>query len=57
MSKNIFSASFPNSDKLMSYDGKTFVYDDLGKPRTYKDIKAIWEYGRQLMSFDDSTSS
>ena len=44
-----------NSDQLMSYNGETFVYDQIGNPTTYRGKSAVWEYGRQLKSYDGNT--
>ena len=44
-----------NSDQLVSYNGESFVYDDIGNPTTYRGKTAVWEYGRQLKSYDGNT--
>ena len=44
-----------NSDQLMSYNGETFGYDQIGNPTTYRGKSAVWEYGRQLKSYDGNT--
>ena len=35
-------------DKLISYDGKTITYDNIGNPLTYNGYTFTWEQGRQL---------
>ena len=39
----------------MSYNGESFVYDQIGNPTTYRGKTATWAYGRQLTSFDGNT--
>ena len=54
-----------NSDQLLSImkdDGEsvtteTFEYDAIGNPTTYRGKTAVWEYGRQLKSYDGNTFS
>ncbi|MBR2339565.1 MAG: RHS repeat-associated core domain-containing protein, partial [Clostridia bacterium] len=43
------------SDKLLSYNDETFVYDDIGNPTTYRGKTATWAKGRQMTSFDGTT--
>lgn len=40
-------------DQLMSYNGETFEYDELGNPKTYRNHNLGWNYGRRLMSYDN----
>ncbi len=40
------------SDKLMSYNGESFEYDEIGNPTVYRGKNATWSYGRQLQSYD-----
>lgn len=44
-----------NSDQLMSYNGESFVYDQIGNPTTYRGKTATWEYGRQLKTYNGNT--
>jgi hypothetical protein len=41
-------------DRLVSYDGEEFVYDEIGNPTTYRGRSAVWSYGR-LMGIDGNT--
>ena len=43
------------SDRLLSYNGEIFEYDEIGNPTTYRGKSAAWAYGRQLQSFDGNT--
>ena len=43
------------SDRLLSYNGEAFEYDEIGNPTTYRGKSATWAYGRQLQSFDGNT--
>lgn len=36
-------------DQLMSYNGETFRYDELGNPTTYRGKELTWDYGRSLV--------
>ena len=38
-------------DKLVSYNGESFVYDNLGNPTTYRNKTLVWSHGRQLDRF------
>ena len=40
-------------DQLLSVDDKSFVYDSLGSPTTYKDTTLKWNYLRNLEKFGD----
>ena len=40
-------------DQLLSVDDKSFVYDSLGNPTTYKDTTLKWNYLRNLEKFGD----
>ena len=42
-----------NSDKLVEFDGQSFVYDTIGNPTTYRNKTLVWENGRQLKSYQD----
>ena len=42
------------SDRLTSWNGKTFVYDEKGYPTTYKSKSMTWRMGR-LTSYDGNT--
>ena len=44
-------------DQLMSYNNKSFAYDNLGNPTIYKDNVLTWEYGRLLASYNANTYS
>jgi len=53
-----FDYDYPISgwkDQLMSYDGESFDYDELGNPTTYRDKALTWKYGRQLAMFDSAS--
>ena len=43
-----------DGDRLMSYNGKSCVYDGMGNPTTYLGKSATWK-GRQMMSFNGNT--
>lgn len=43
-----------DGDRLMSYNGKSCVYDGMGNPTTYLGKAATWK-GRQMMSFNGNT--
>ena len=43
------------SDRLLSYNGEAFEYDEIGNPTIYRGKSATWAYGRQLQSFDGNT--
>ena len=38
-----------NRDRLISYDGKLFEYDDMGRPETYKNNELEWNSKGQLL--------
>ena len=40
------------SDRLMSFNGEVFNYDNLGNPTTYRGKPVIWEKGRQMKTYD-----
>ena len=40
-------------DRLMAYNGESFVYDAIGNPTTYRDKTLVWSHGRQLDKFAD----
>ena len=39
-------------DRLLSYNGETFVYDGLGNPTTYRGKTLTWSKGRQLTNYN-----
>ncbi|MDE7083729.1 MAG: RHS repeat-associated core domain-containing protein, partial [Clostridia bacterium] len=41
-----------NGDKLVNYNGETFVYNTLGCPTTYRGKTATWQYGKMLASYN-----
>ena len=41
-------------DQLLSWNGKSFVYDNAGNPTTYKGESMTWMMGRLLSSYDHS---
>lgn len=41
-------------DQLISFNGKTFVYDTMGRPTTYKDTKMTWNKNGTLASIGDN---
>jgi len=41
-------------DQLISFNGKTLVYDTMGRPTTYKDTKMIWNKNGTLASIGDN---
>jgi YD repeat-containing protein len=43
-------------DRLTSYNGEEFVYDEIGNPTTYRGRSVVWSYGR-LSSMDGNTFS
>ena len=43
-------------DRLMAYNGESFVYDSIGNPTTYRNNMLVWEKGRQLKSFGNIAS-
>ena len=43
-----------DGDRLMSYNGKSCVYDGMGNPTTYLGKSVTWK-GRQMMSFNGNT--
>lgn len=42
-------------DQLVSYNGETFAYDELGNPTKYRDKNLTWSHGRLLKSFGSHT--
>ena len=40
-----------NGDRMMSYNGQSCVYDNMGNPTTYRGKSATWK-GRQMTSFN-----
>ena len=42
-----------NSDQLVSYDGDSFDYDDIGNPDIYRNKEIVWNKGRQMIDYDD----
>ena len=44
-------------DRLVSYGGADFVYDDMGNPTTYRNMSCVWEKGRQLKSISDGANT
>lgn len=42
-------------DQLVSYNGETFAYDEIGNPTTYRNKILSWSHARQLDSFDTHT--
>ena len=40
-------------DQLLSYNGESFKYDNLGNPTTYRNKELEWSHGRQLDKFAD----
>ena len=43
-------------DRLVEYNGKSFVYDEIGNPTLYQNNVLVWEKGRQLKSYGDIAS-
>ncbi len=43
-------------DKLISYNGESITYDEIGNPLTYGDITYSWINGRELSSYTDTSS-
>ena len=44
-----------SGEKLVSYNGEAFAYDDIGNPTTYRGNTLTWRFGRRLTSFGDNT--
>ena len=44
-----------NGDKLLSYNGQAFDYDDMGNPKKYCGKTATWTNGRLLATYDGHT--
>ena len=42
-------------DRLLSYNGETFIYDGLGNPKTYRGKPLTWSKGRQLTNYNGTT--
>lgn len=40
-------------DKLISYNGQSIMYDEVGNPTNYLGHNLTWTFGRQLASFDN----
>ncbi len=38
------------NDQILSYNGETFAYDNIGNPTTYRGKKLNWSHGRNLYS-------
>lgn len=55
--ENLFTTSAYEyaGDKLLSYKGETFVYDEVGNPTTYRGKTATWTMGRRLTSYNGHT--
>ena len=45
-----------SGEKLVSYNGEAFAYDDIGNPTTYRGNTLTWRFGRRLTSFVTTTS-
>ena len=46
-----------DGDKLLSFNGQTCVYDDMGNPKTYRNMSCVWEKGRQLKRISDGANT
>ena len=44
-----------SGEKLVSYNGEAFAYDDIGNPTTYRGNTLTWRFGRRLTSFGANT--
>ena len=44
-----------SGEKLVSYNGEAFAYDDIGNPTTYRENTLTWRFGRRLTSFGSNT--
>ena len=44
-------------DLLTSYDGTAITYDQIGNPETFGDRTYTWEYGRQLKSLTEGSTT
>ncbi|MCM1546383.1 MAG: RHS repeat-associated core domain-containing protein [Clostridiales bacterium] len=44
-----------DGDKLVSYNGKTCVYNNIGNPTTYKGTALTWQYGNRLTKYGSTT--
>ena len=44
-----------SGEKLVSYNGEVFEYDDIGNPTTYRGNTLTWRFGRRLTSFGANT--
>ncbi len=44
-----------SGEKLVSYNGESFEYDDIGNPTTYRGNTLTWRFGRRLTSFGSNT--
>ena len=42
-------------NRLLSYNGETFAYEDLGNPTTYCGKALTWSKGRQLTTYNGTT--
>ena len=45
------------TDRLMSFGTELFAYDDMGNPKTYRNMSCVWEKGRQLKSISDGANT
>ena len=45
------------TDRLISFGTELFAYDDMGNPKTYRNMSCVWEKGRQLKSISDGTNT
>ena len=61
LKENVEESAFTTSsyeyegDKLLTYNGETFVYDEIGNPTTYRGKTATWSMGRRLTSYNGHT--
>ncbi|MCM1546381.1 MAG: RHS repeat-associated core domain-containing protein [Clostridiales bacterium] len=44
-----------DGDKLVSYNGKTCVYNNIGNPTTYKGTALTWQNGNRLTKYGSTT--
>lgn len=45
------------TDRLISFGTELFAYDDMGNPKTYRNMSCMWEKGRQLKSISDGANT
>ena len=45
------------TDRLISFGTELFAYDDMGNPKTYRNMSCVWEKGRQLKSISDGANT